>query len=137
MIKGNACFVCGTENERGLQAQFFLDTEKQTAWSRLEIPGWSQGWRDVTHGGILATLLDEACVHACRTVGPFPVTAELTVRYLKAVPVGKEVLVRGEVVSLRRRVLQARARLEIDGEVHAEAEARVVLLAPESQGSAS
>jgi uncharacterized protein (TIGR00369 family) len=131
MIKGNNCFVCGPENERGLRAQFTIEPERQAAWARLEIPPWSQGWRDVAHGGILATLLDEACVHACRTVGPLPVTAELTVRYRKPVPVGREIVVRGEVVSVRRRVLQARARLQIAGEVHAEAEARVVLLTPE------
>ena len=128
MIKDNGCFVCGPANERGLRAEFTIDREARAASSRLALPAWSQGWRGVVHGGILSTLLDEACVHACRTVGPHPVTAELTVRFRKPVPVAAEISVRGEVVEVRRRVLQARARLEIGGESYAEAEARVMLV---------
>jgi len=95
----------------------------------MVIPSRYQGWRDVIHGGILATLLDEACVHACRTIGPFPVTAEISVKFKKPVPPGAEIFVRGEVIQQRRRVLLARGRLEINGQVYAEAEAKVLLLA--------
>ncbi len=129
MIKDNGCFVCGPANERGLRAEFTIDRVARAASSRLAIPAWSQGWRGVAHGGIISTLLDEACVHACRTVGPHPVTVELTVRFRKPVPVAVEISVRGEVVGIRRRILQARARLEIGGESYAEAEARVMLIA--------
>lgn len=130
MIKDNGCFVCGPANERGLRAEFTLDREARTAGSHLVVPEWAQGWQGVAHGGILSTLLDEACAHACRTVGVHPVTAELTVRFRKPVPVGVEVFVRGEVVEVRRRVLQARAELQVGGEVYAEAQARVILVEP-------
>ncbi len=130
--KDLGCFVCGPDNARGLQAEFVLDAEKRTACSRLTIPAWAQGWQGVAHGGIISTLLDEACVHACRTVGAHPITAELTVRFRKPVPVGSEALVRGEVVEVRRRVVQARAYLEIGGDVFGEAQARIILMAPPS-----
>lgn len=130
LTKDNGCFVCGPANSRGLQARFEIDPQTRTACSSLILPDWLQGWQGVVHGGILSTLLDEACVHAGRTVGPHPVTAELTVRFRKPVPVGTEVQVRGEVVEVRRRVLQVRSSLEIDGEPYAEAEARVMLMKP-------
>lgn len=130
LIKDNGCFVCGPVNARGLRAEFTFDREGRVASSHLIVPEWAQGWQGVTHGGILSTLLDEACAHACRTVGAHPVTAELTVRFRKPVPVGVEVFVRGEVVEVRRRVLQAKAELQVGGEVYAEAQARVVLIEP-------
>jgi uncharacterized protein (TIGR00369 family) len=132
--KDNGCFVCGPANGRGLQAHFEIDPQARTASSRLVLPDWVQGWQGVVHGGILSTLLDEACVHAGRTVGPHPVTAELTVRFRRPVPVGAEVRVRGEVVEVRRRVLQVRAGLEVGQESYAEAEARVVLIAQPKAG---
>jgi uncharacterized protein (TIGR00369 family) len=130
LIKDNGCFVCGPANARGFRAMFSLDRDARTACGRLTLPEWAQGWQGMVHGGILSTLLDEVCAHACRTVGPHPVTAELTVRFRKPVPVGAEVVVRGEVVEIRRRVLQAKAELQVDGEVYAEAQARVVLIDP-------
>lgn len=128
MIKDNGCFVCGPDNLRGLQASFEIDPASRSSLCRLTIPDPFQGWKDVVHGGILATLLDEACVHACRTVGPHPVTAELTVRYRKPVPTGAEIVVRAEVTGSRGRVLWSRASVEVDGDVHAEAQSRIVLL---------
>jgi len=133
LVKDAGCFVCGPHNERGLQAPFEIDRAGGAAWCRLALPDWTQGWRGVVHGGVLATLLDEACVHAGRTVGPQPVTVELTVRYLKPVPVATQLLVRAEVTGQRRRIVETRARLEIDGEIHAEAEAKVYLLEASEQ----
>ncbi len=130
LIKDNGCFVCGPVNAHGFRATFSFDHEARTASTHLVIPEWAQGWQGMTHGGILSTLLDEACAHACRTVGPYPVTAELTVRFRKPVPLECEIFVRGEVVEVRRRVLQARAELSVVGEIYAEAQARVVLIDP-------
>jgi uncharacterized protein (TIGR00369 family) len=80
------------------------------------------------HGGILATLLDEACIYACRATGEHFVTAELNVRYRKPVPVETAMTVSAEVVERKRRLLTVRARLEIEGELHAEADSRVFAL---------
>jgi acyl-coenzyme A thioesterase PaaI-like protein len=127
LVKDRGCFVCGPDNARGLRALFEIDPEGHTAFCRMIVPGWSQGWQDVVHGGILATLLDEACVHASRTLGPLPVTAELKVKFRRAVPVGTEIHIHGEVTERRKRIVQARARIEVIGEVHAEAEAKIFL----------
>jgi uncharacterized protein (TIGR00369 family) len=131
LIKGNECFVCGKDNPRGMRAPFEVHRDRQASFCRMAIPRSFQGWQDVIHGGIVAALLDEACVHACRTLGPFPVTAEMSVKFKRPVPAETEILVRGQVTGKRRRLVEARATLEIDGEIHAEAEAKVVLMQTE------
>lgn len=122
------CFVCGTENPIGLKAAFTVDPERHTSHARLLLGEHLQGWQDVIHGGILATLLDEACVYACRTEAQQCVTADIQVRYRHPVPVGSRVDVYGELVDQRRSLWRARGRIEIDGTVYAEAEARIFIL---------
>ncbi len=126
--KDDGCFVCGRMNAEGMQVPFEIDPEGHAASCRVAIPARYQGWHEVVHGGIVATLLDEACAHAARTLGPLPLTAELTVRYRKPVPVGAEVAVRATVTGRRKRIVTLQAQMESGGELHAEAEARVYLM---------
>jgi len=126
--KDRGCFVCGQENVSGLQAVFSCDQANLRSCCHLTISDRFQGWQGVVHGGVIASLLDEACIYAGRSLGETLVTAELTVRYRKPVPVGKEVTVRGEVLERRRKVLTVKARLEANGEICAEAAAKVFLL---------
>jgi len=49
----------------------------------------------MAHGGIIATLLDEAMGKVCRFREVRAVTAELTVQYLKPVKVDEEIIVEG------------------------------------------
>jgi len=128
LVKGDTCFVCGQNNPDGMRLKFDIDETKRTAACRLTIPEKYRGWDDIAHGGIIATLLDEACVHAARTLGPLPVTAQLTVSYKKPVRLETEIALFGEVVQRNRRLVESRARLEIAGTIHAEATAKVVLL---------
>lgn len=126
--KDRGCFVCGQENSTGLQAVFSCDRDNLRSCCRLTLGERFQGWQGVVHGGVIASLLDEACIYAGRSLAETLVTAELSVRYRKPVPVGREVTVQGEVLERRRKVLKVRAKLELDGELHVEAEARVFLL---------
>lgn len=122
------CFVCGERNPHGLRIPFSIDVERRRAEGRTRIADDFQGWQGITHGGIIAALLDEVCMHACRTLGDQLVTAEITVRYREPVPTGCEVFLVGEVTGSERRLVVARGRIEIDGRVAAEAEVRVVRL---------
>src|ERR1700720_1686870 len=54
-----------------------------------------QGGGGMAHGGIIATLLDEAMGKVCRFREVRAVTAELTVQYLKPVKVDEEIVVEG------------------------------------------
>ncbi|MDX2480927.1 MAG: PaaI family thioesterase [Desulfuromusa sp.] len=124
----SACFVCGPKNPIGLQAVFTTDNDTCTSHATLEITSNFQGWQDVIHGGILASLLDEACIYACRAKADQCVTAELQVRYRKPVPVGAKVVVTGSLTDSSRKIWQAVAQLKIADTLYAEATAKVFVL---------
>jgi uncharacterized protein (TIGR00369 family) len=120
------CIVCGSENPIGLKAAFIVDAEKQSAEATLTIPDDFQGWQGVVHGGIISALLDEAAIYACRSRAEFAVTAELSVKFLKPLPSGRQILVRARVVEQRRRILLVESELLLGETVHARAEVRVM-----------
>ncbi|MDY0190536.1 MAG: PaaI family thioesterase [Desulfuromonas sp.] len=119
------CFACGQENPYGLKACFELDYGKKSSCCQIQLTEQFQGWQGVVHGGILATLLDEASVYACRTLGETFVTAELTVRYKKPVAVAQTLEISAKVVEQKRRIFIVKAQIEMDGQVCVEADAKI------------
>ena len=124
----SACFVCGPQNPVGLQADFSTDTACCSSHAQLKLNLNYQGWQGVVHGGILAALLDEACIYACRAKTDQCVTAELQVRYRQPVPVGAEVTVTGQLADSSRKIWQATAQLKIKDSLYAEATAKIFVL---------
>ena len=134
LLDNRLCFVCGQGNSGGLQARFQIDRQAGRAECRLIIPATFQGWQGVVHGGIVSALLDEVAIQACRGVGEDLLTAEIRVRYSKAVPVGVEVEVSGTVKRRRGRLIEVDSELVINGVTHATATVKVVQPRPESIG---
>lgn len=122
IIDDHRCFVCGRENQIGLKAEFALDPERRRAETRVSIGAEFQGWQGITHGGIVSALLDEICAQACMCCGLSVVTSEIKIRYKAPVPTGSVVTVIGEVVGERRRLVDAKGWVELDGKIMAEAE---------------
>ena len=55
------CFGCSPQNAKGLQMKFQLDGEEVVSvWNPQK---WAEGYMNVLHGGIQATLLDEVAAH--------------------------------------------------------------------------
>jgi uncharacterized protein (TIGR00369 family) len=124
------CFCCGADNERGLRLAITYP-EKGAAETSLTVPEWFSGWKNMTHGGLLATLLDEIMAHACVGVAQKAVTAEISVRFQKAVQTGSVIRAVGKVEEARGRVLMTRGWIyDAEGTVAAEATARFVATAP-------
>ncbi len=119
----NMCFGCAPANGSGLKLLFEEDDEKlYAAW---EPEPRFQGYINVLHGGIIATLLDEVaawCVYV--KVGTAGVTSEMRVRYLRPVRLGKgRVSVEAMVTGTNEKQALITALLrDSDGEVCAEAE---------------
>ena len=129
------CFCCGADNDRGLRLAIIYP-EKGTAETSLEVPRWFSGWKNITHGGLLATLLDEIMAHACVGMSQMAVTAEMTVRYQKAVETGSSIKVVGKVEEARGRILTTRGWIyDAEGTVAAEATARFIVTARISRSS--
>lgn len=116
------CFICGKTNPIGFKAEFEVDPVQRQAKTTVRISEAFQGWRGITHGGIISALLDEICAQACMCAGLQIVTSEMKLRYRAPVPTGSVVTVIGQVVGERRRLVDVKGWLELDGQVVAEAE---------------
>lgn len=91
----NGCFVCGGANPRGMYLTFEQDDDARRIRGRFQLSSEYQGATGFVHGGIIATLLDEAMSKANRFRKARAVTAELNVEYLKPVRVGEDLVVEG------------------------------------------
>ena len=133
ILDDNHCFVCGALNMNGLRVRPLIDAPNQSATMRLSIPRDFQGWQGIVHGGILATLLDETCAYAAKGLVAHVVTIEMTVRYKKPVPLETELLVTATVVSRHRKIIEVKGQIEIGGELYAEANTKMFIVAGASQ----
>ena len=107
-----SCFVCGESNAIGLKLRFH--TDGHAVETRFTPSAEHVGFRQVVHGGIIATLLDEIMVWACAVqTKKFAFCAELNVRFLKSLEPGEQVLAVAElVVNRRNKVFEAKAELK-------------------------
>src|SRR5262245_43229971 len=97
------CYVCGSANPRGLGVRF--DREGQAVTARFVPHQDHCGYKDRVHGGVMAALLDEVMGWAPSVLKRrFCVAAEIIIRYLKPLTIGKPVTIRGEMTADRGRV---------------------------------
>lgn len=89
----NTCFGCGAGNARGMKLEFESDEERQRIVGRFRLGAEYQGGPGFLHGGIIATLLDEAMGKVNRFSDVRAVTAELKVEYRRPVPVEADIVV--------------------------------------------
>jgi acyl-coenzyme A thioesterase PaaI-like protein len=123
-----SCFVCGWENPTGLNMTFY-ETAPGEVVAEYTVSAKFQGYPGVVHGGIIASMLDEASGRSQMGPGPsrFMYTAQLSIRYRKPVPVGLPLKILGHAGESKGRI--ARATGEIygpDGLLLAQAEAVLV-----------
>jgi uncharacterized protein (TIGR00369 family) len=83
----NHCFGCGLENRTGLRLEFFIDADNNVV-CHLRLASRFAGPPGHAHGGIIATLLDEAMSKSNRARGILAMTRHLAVDYLRPVPLG-------------------------------------------------
>jgi acyl-coenzyme A thioesterase PaaI-like protein len=124
------CFVCGKDNPRGFKIRVRYLDEEQAAETELSLAREYQGWADVIHGGILATLLDEMMAHAVwRFAGP-GLTLGLEVRFHTPLKPGEPVRVRGvlHTPNGNRRLAEGEIIRVADGARIASGKSRFLLL---------
>ncbi|MDA8343866.1 MAG: PaaI family thioesterase [Thermaerobacter sp.] len=105
------CFACGTDSSRGMHLQFRADGEGVMAETQTD-SSWV-GWQGLVHGGLLATLMDEAVGWAVAAIGKTGLTARLSVRYLLPVAPFQRLIVRAWVQSSDRRGARTGASIEL------------------------
>ena len=105
------CFVCGEKNPGGLRLTFEIDREKQTLKTSFVPGSVYQGYDGIVHGGIISTLLDEAMAKLAYELGYNAVTASLEVRFKKPAPILNPLLIYGEIIEAKKRIVRARASI--------------------------
>ena len=104
------CFVCGAHNAHGLHLRFRREGDEV----RADFTPQPQhaGFRGIVHGGILATVLDEAMFWAAAsTTKRFCLAAELNVRFVSKVTVGQTLTVVARLRADRGRLWESSAEL--------------------------
>ena len=99
----NHCFVCGGANPEGMHLKFTLDEARQTFVCRFRLGKRYTGPPGHCHGGIIATILDDAMGKVNKLHHVIALTKEMTVEYLKPVPLHKPLRVEGREVSVHGR----------------------------------
>ncbi len=125
------CYVCGADNPLGHRVVFSTDGERVRL--RYTPDRHRQGYQGVIHGGVLCTLLDEAMGWApSLTRGRMYVTGELTTRFLRPFPVGREMLVEAwaEKVTARLALVVGEVR-DADATVYATARGKFLPMDPD------
>jgi acyl-coenzyme A thioesterase PaaI-like protein len=127
-VRHNRCFVCGQDNAHGLWIQFTSDTVGAIVAEWTPTAAW-EGFRGIIHGGIVATVLDEAMSKAVAATKCEALTGELRVRYRRSVSTGETLHVRGWIVKRAKRLITTEAALTaVDGSERAHAWASFLTL---------
>ena len=125
----NRCFGCGGANDGGMKLAFEQHADTRKIVGRFVLGDRYQGGGGMAHGGIIATLLDEAMGKVCRFREVRAVTAELSVEYLKPVGVQSEIVVEGwETEHKGRNLFHAGEIRNAAGDVLARGKGRFVIV---------
>jgi len=122
-VTDHGCFGCGERNPIGLKLAFFRNGDAVEA--RFTPQPEHEGYSGLVHGGILATVLDEAMSWAViASTKRLMVTARMAITYRQPVFVGQPLRVRGWVAENRGRLVRSRAAVHdaTDDRLLAEAE---------------
>ncbi len=112
------CFGCGPKNPEGLHLSFKIDSDAHTASATVVLDERYQGAPGYVHGGIIATLLDEAMSKLNRPLGVLAMTRQMDVSYLRPVPIRTELQITARFIRRDGRKLFHEAELlGRDGEV--------------------
>ncbi len=98
------CFCCGPKNPIGLKLEFETTAEgrMRTIWTpRKE----HQGFKDIVHGGLVATVLDEVMVRLLYLRGISAVTAGMETKWIELVRWGAPYRFEGWIVQDRGRAV--------------------------------
>lgn len=117
----NHCFGCSPSNPHGLQLKFSI-AEDHSVYCEAQVTEFYEGPPGYLHGGVIATLLDEAMSKANRAHGVTAMTRQMSVEYLRPVPSNAKIHIEGNVTRSEGRKHWTTAQIRnSDGRILAEA----------------
>jgi acyl-coenzyme A thioesterase PaaI-like protein len=130
-------WVSGTRNANGLCLEYRLERDAERG--PLVVTDWTPsddhvGFPGVTHGGLIAAVLDDVMGRNAVLRRRWVVTARMEVRYRAAAPLGMPLRFEAWATRHRRTSMHAEARASLpDGTVVAESSATFLPLTPQLQ----
>lgn len=118
------CYICGRDNPVGLKMEFYDDGAGMVK-SVVTPADHFQGYPGVLHGGVVASILDEAVGRSIMAGDHhrFMMTVSMNVQYRHPVLMGQELTAIGNVTRLKGRIGKAEGQLVLpDGTVACEAQ---------------
>src|SRR5215469_5069505 len=109
--KKNYCFACGKDNPGGMHLNFSADPSGKKYVCHFRLSKRYTGPPGHCHGGIIATILDDAMSKLNKLRDLPAATARMTVQYLRPVPLHKNLRVQSHEVGKRGRRLNRIAEI--------------------------
>lgn len=129
----NRCFGCGPANPSGLRLRFQLDAASASATSTVKLTRRFEGPPGHAHGGILATMLDEAMGKVNKIFNRIAVTRHMTLEFLRPAPLGVALTVTGRLASHQGRKMFMEGEIrDASGELLALGRALFIQIDPQS-----
>lgn len=130
--KKNFCFACGPDNPDGMRLKFRLDESGKGFVCDFRLGKRYTGPPRHCHGGIIATILDDAMGKLNKLRDVLAMTAKMTVEYRRPVPLYKPLRVQSRELSKRgRRLTHAAEILDEQGTILARSRGVFVIIDPE------
>jgi uncharacterized protein (TIGR00369 family) len=130
--KKNYCFACGQDNRHGMRLKFVLNEDGTHFVCRFRLGKRYTGPPGHCHGGIIATILDDAMGKMNKLRDVLAMTSSMTVDYLRPVPLYKPLLVEAHEMHKRgRRLTHAAEILDEKGTVLARSRGVFKIIDPE------
>jgi len=103
------CFICGKDNPIGLKIEFEM-TNGKAAGEYTPIRNF-EGYKDVLHGGIISSLLDEVMAYAVFSRGLLAVTTQMEVKFRKAAKIGEKLFLEGAIFEDRGKIILVEGKI--------------------------
>ena len=111
-LQARNCFVCGSDNSRGLRIPFYYDG---TSVRAEFVPNEDLcGFDGMVHGGIIFSLADEAMMHLIWASGMKAITAEITMRYHNYARTNREINLTADFEMVGKRLIKAKCEIYND-----------------------
>jgi len=110
---GYNCFACSPDNHHGLKLEFWFDEENKMVETKWNPTDYLQGYTNVLHGGVQATIMDEIASWAIYVIlETGGVTSKMEIRYLKPVLISNgAITVKARSISVDKRFATVKTEL--------------------------
>src|ERR1700722_341423 len=128
----NYCFVCGPDNPDGMHLQFTLDEGRRIFVCPFALDARYTGPPGHCHGDSGASILDDAMGKVNKLRQVVALTKEMTIEYLRPVPLHNPLRVEGRDIEVQgRRHINAAEILNENNEVLARSRGTFIAIDPE------